>query len=97
MTDFVAGAESTAGGRLARWLAPTSRVEPSKCELKAPTQPVRPSARLTLPILVRDQYGENVASPSMKVEVSFVKFFWQHILVIDDKKLQIVSNLFVGT
>ncbi|XP_050560251.1 E3 ubiquitin-protein ligase MYCBP2 isoform X7 [Spodoptera frugiperda] len=69
LTDFVAGAESTAGGRLARWLAPTPHVEPSKCELKAPALPVRPSARVTIPIIVRDQYGENVSSPALKVEV----------------------------
>lgn len=70
LSDFVAGAESTAGGRLARWLAPISRVEPSKCELKGPSQPVRPSNKLTLTILIRDQYGEAVSSPAMKVEVS---------------------------
>ncbi|XP_052752649.1 E3 ubiquitin-protein ligase MYCBP2 isoform X3 [Galleria mellonella] len=69
LSDFVAGAESTAGGRLARWLAPTSRVEPSKCEMKAPATPPRPSAKSTLPITVRDQYGEIVASPALKVEV----------------------------
>lgn len=72
LTDFVAGAESTAGGRLARWLAPTPHVEPSKCELKAPALPVRPSARVTIPIIVRDQYGENVSSPALKVEVSVI-------------------------
>ncbi|XP_063374022.1 E3 ubiquitin-protein ligase MYCBP2 [Cydia amplana] len=69
LSDFVVGAESTAGGRLARWLAPTPRVEPAKCELRAPATPVRPAARITLPILVRDQYGESVASPALKVEV----------------------------
>ncbi|XP_041987793.1 E3 ubiquitin-protein ligase highwire [Aricia agestis] len=69
LTDFVAGAESTAGGRLARWLAPTSRVEPSKCELKAPQTPVRPATRISLPVLIRDQYGEVVASPALKVEM----------------------------
>ncbi|CAB3259020.1 unnamed protein product [Arctia plantaginis] len=69
LSDFVAGAESTAGGRLARWLAPISRVEPAKCELKGPSQPVRPSCKLTLSILIRDQYGEAVSSPAMKVEV----------------------------
>lgn len=70
LSDFVAGAESTAGGRLARWLAPTSRVEPAKCELKAPVTPARPAVKMTLPILVRDQYGENVTSPALRVEVN---------------------------
>lgn len=66
----MAGAESTAGGRLARWLAPTSRVEPAKCELKAPATPARPAVKMNLPILVRDQYGENVTSPALRVEVN---------------------------
>ncbi|XP_064076475.1 E3 ubiquitin-protein ligase MYCBP2 [Vanessa tameamea] len=69
LSDFVAGAESTAGGRLAQWLAPGARVEPSRCELKAPSVPARPAARLSLPILIRDQYGDIVCSPALKVEV----------------------------
>lgn len=85
LSDFVAGAESTAGGRLARWLAPTSRVEPAKCELKAPVQPVRPASRLTLPVLIRDQYGEAVSSPAMKVEVS------EYILPNNGKYIGIIA------
>ncbi|CAG4984339.1 unnamed protein product, partial [Parnassius apollo] len=69
LADFVAGKESTAGGRLARWLAPMPRVEPSLCELRVPTLAVRPSTPLTLPIFIRDQYGDAVVSPSLKVEV----------------------------
>ncbi|XP_069365103.1 E3 ubiquitin-protein ligase MYCBP2 isoform X3 [Maniola hyperantus] len=70
LSDFVSGAErSSAGGRLARWLAPASRVEPARCEIKAPVLPARPGARLSLPILVRDQYGELVTSPALKVKV----------------------------
>ncbi|XP_038216347.1 E3 ubiquitin-protein ligase highwire [Zerene cesonia] len=69
LSDFVAGAESTAGGRLARWLAPTSRVEPSKCELKAPASVVLPTARVNLPVIVKDQYGDVVTSSAVKIEV----------------------------
>ncbi|CAK1554738.1 unnamed protein product [Leptosia nina] len=69
LADFVAGAESTAGGRLARWLAPTPRVEPSNCDLKAPASIVLPSTRVNLPVLVRDQYGDIVTSSAVKIEV----------------------------
>ncbi|CAH2036091.1 unnamed protein product, partial [Iphiclides podalirius] len=70
LADFVAGAESTAGGRLARWLAPMPRVEPALCELKAPATTVRPSTTLAIPICIRDQYGDPVISPSLKVEMT---------------------------
>ncbi|XP_047524361.1 E3 ubiquitin-protein ligase MYCBP2 isoform X3 [Pieris napi] len=69
LSDFVAGAESTAGGRLARWLAPTPRVEPSNCDLKAPVTVVHPSTRVNLPVVVRDQYGDIVTSSAVKIEV----------------------------
>ncbi|XP_059059876.1 E3 ubiquitin-protein ligase MYCBP2 [Achroia grisella] len=69
LSDFVAGAESTAGGRLACWLSPRSRVEPSKCEMKPPPTAPQPSVMTSLAITIRDQYGEIVASPALKVEV----------------------------
>lgn len=69
LSDFVVANEKSAGGRLARWLSPAPFVEPEKCELKPPTTPARPSTRLTLPVIVRDQYGDAVMSPALKVEV----------------------------
>lgn len=71
LTDFVTSAENTAGGRLARWLSPTPRVEPSKCELKPPTTAARPCTRLSLPIIIRDQYSEPVTSPALRAEVRY--------------------------
>lgn len=72
--DFIAGYEITPGGRLAYWLAPTPRVEPSKCEISAPAIPARPWVPAYLPITVRDQYDEIVASPALKVEVRLLIF-----------------------
>ncbi|XP_048488841.1 E3 ubiquitin-protein ligase MYCBP2 [Plutella xylostella] len=69
LSDFVSGLESTAGGRLAWWLSPAPRVEPAHCELRPPSTPARPAARLTLPVLLRDQYGDPVASNALTVEV----------------------------
>ncbi|CAH2210290.1 jg23299, partial [Pararge aegeria aegeria] len=68
LSDFVAGAESTAGGRLARWLSPASRVDPSRCEIRSPMSTARPAIRLSLPINIKDQYGELVVSPALKVK-----------------------------
>lgn len=69
MADFVAAAKNTAGGRLARWLAPTSRVEPSNCDLKVSTTVVLPLTRVKLHVIVRDQYGDVVTSSAVKIEV----------------------------
>ncbi|XP_061382096.1 E3 ubiquitin-protein ligase MYCBP2 isoform X5 [Danaus plexippus] len=69
LSDFVSGVENTAGGRLARWLAPGPCVEPSRCELKQPLGPAVPSSRISMPIIIRDQYGDIVISPALKVEV----------------------------
>lgn len=73
LIDFIAGAESSAGGRLARWLAPTPQVEPSKCEIKGPPLLAHPNTQLSLPILIRDQYGESVTCSSLKIEVRTIQ------------------------
>ncbi|KAL4721305.1 hypothetical protein ACJJTC_009758 [Scirpophaga incertulas] len=70
LSDFVMANERTAGGRLARWLSPASYVEPDKCEIKPPALPARTATRVNLPIVIRDQYGDVVIAPALKVEVS---------------------------
>ncbi|VVC90675.1 unnamed protein product [Leptidea sinapis] len=67
--DFVASAEGTAGGRLACWLAPSSRVDPENCELRASATVVLLSSKITLPVILRDQYGDVVTSKAVKIEV----------------------------
>ncbi|CAG9782000.1 unnamed protein product [Diatraea saccharalis] len=69
LSDFVVANEKSAGGRLARWLSPASFVEPDNCELKPPSTPARPASRVNLPVIIRDQYGEPVVAPALKVEV----------------------------
>ncbi|KPJ10308.1 E3 ubiquitin-protein ligase highwire [Papilio machaon] len=69
LVDFVAGAENTAGGRLARWLAPMPHVDPSKCELKLLSSNSKPALPITVCVVIRDQYGEPVISPSLRVEI----------------------------
>ncbi|RVE51528.1 hypothetical protein evm_003798 [Chilo suppressalis] len=69
LSDFVAANENSAGGRLARWLSPSPFVEPGNCELVAPTTPAYPTSRVNLPVVIRDQYGEPVVAPALKVEV----------------------------
>ncbi|XP_050683096.1 E3 ubiquitin-protein ligase MYCBP2 [Leptidea sinapis] len=69
LMDFVASAEGTAGGRLACWLAPSSRVDPENCELRASATVVLLSSKITLPVILRDQYGDVVTSKAVKIEV----------------------------
>ncbi|XP_013162054.1 PREDICTED: E3 ubiquitin-protein ligase MYCBP2 isoform X3 [Papilio xuthus] len=69
LVDFVAATENTAGGRLARWLAPMSHVDPSKCELKLLSTNAKPAQPVTVSVIIRDQYGDPVISPSLKVEI----------------------------
>lgn len=75
LLDFVAGAESTAGGRLAHWLAPMPHVDPSKCEMKIISSGTQPTYPINVSVIIRDQYGDLVISPSLKVEVCLTPFF----------------------
>lgn len=61
------GAPGSAGGRLAAWLQPEPRVDTNKCELRPFKQPVQVLWPCQLMLTTRDQYGEVVAVPNLKV------------------------------
>lgn len=67
MKDFVGAVPGSSGERLACWLQPDRRLDPNKCELKTISEPVRYGWPTHLTIITRDQYGDPVYVPNLKV------------------------------
>lgn len=67
LKDFVNAAPGSSGARLAAWLQPEPRLDPNKCELKPIQEPVRYGWPTQLSIICRDQYGDAVYIPDLKV------------------------------
>lgn len=57
----------SSGARLANWLQPESRLDPNKCELKPIDELVRYGWPTHLAVITRDQYGDPVYVPNLKV------------------------------
>ncbi|XP_032681445.1 E3 ubiquitin-protein ligase MYCBP2 isoform X14 [Odontomachus brunneus] len=72
LRDFVSCSAGTSGGRLARWLQPDSFVDPSQCEALYSREDMRCGWPAIVTVLTRDQYGEVVHVPGLKVEVKAV-------------------------
>lgn len=70
LRDFVGAVPGSSGERLACWLQPDSRLDPNKCELKAISEPVRFGWPTQLTVITRDQYGDIVYVPNLKVTLS---------------------------
>ncbi|XP_014476555.1 PREDICTED: E3 ubiquitin-protein ligase MYCBP2 isoform X7 [Dinoponera quadriceps] len=72
LRDFVSCSAGTSGGRLARWLQPDSFVDPTQCEALYSREDMRCGWPAIVTVLTRDQYGEVVHVPGLKVEVKAV-------------------------
>lgn len=72
LRDFVNCVAGTSGGRLAQWLQPASRVDPSKCQVLYNRDELRCGWPAIVTVLTRDQYGDLVHVNNMKVEVKAV-------------------------
>ncbi|EFN81009.1 Probable E3 ubiquitin-protein ligase MYCBP2 [Harpegnathos saltator] len=72
LRDFVSCSAGTSGGRLARWLQPDSFVDPGQCEALYSREDMRCGWPAIVTVLTRDQYGEVVHVPGLKVEVKAV-------------------------
>uniref|UniRef100_A0A182IXT3 Uncharacterized protein n=1 Tax=Anopheles atroparvus TaxID=41427 RepID=A0A182IXT3_ANOAO len=72
LRDFIYVAAGSPGARLASWLQPESRLDPSRCEIKI-ISPQAPPLRAGWPshfrLETRDQYGEEIFVPGIKIEV----------------------------
>ncbi|KMZ09796.1 uncharacterized protein Dsimw501_GD15825 [Drosophila simulans] len=72
LKDFISGAPGSSGARLAAWLQPESRLDPNKCELNTITEPLRYGWPSQVTVTIRDQYGDAVLVPELKVEIKAI-------------------------
>ncbi|CAO2591792.1 E3 ubiquitin-protein ligase MYCBP2 [Lemmus lemmus] len=72
LDDFIACVPGSSGGRLARWLQPDSYADPQKTSLILNKDDVRCGWPTTITVQTKDQYGDVVHVPNMKVEVKAV-------------------------
>lgn len=69
LKDFVNAAPGSSGARLAAWLQPEPRLDLNQCELKTTQDQLRCGWPAQLTIITRDQYGEIVYIPDLKVDL----------------------------
>ncbi|XP_059502488.1 E3 ubiquitin-protein ligase MYCBP2 isoform X6 [Stegostoma tigrinum] len=72
LEDFVACLPGSSGGRLARWLQPDSYADPQKTSLILNKDYIRCGWPATITVQTKDQYGDVVHVPNLKVEVKAV-------------------------
>ncbi|KAG8452232.1 hypothetical protein GDO86_004144 [Hymenochirus boettgeri] len=72
LEDFITCMPGSSGGRLARWLQPDSYADPQKTSLILNKDDIRCGWPTTITVQTKDQYGDVVHVPNMKVEVKAV-------------------------
>ncbi|XP_062389671.1 E3 ubiquitin-protein ligase MYCBP2 isoform X1 [Sardina pilchardus] len=72
LEDFITCVPNSSGGRLARWLQPDSYADPQKTALILNKDDIRCGWPTTVAVQTKDQYGDVVHVPNMKVEVKAV-------------------------
>ncbi|XP_066562691.1 E3 ubiquitin-protein ligase MYCBP2 isoform X4 [Amia ocellicauda] len=72
LEDFITCVQNSSGGRLARWLQPDSYADPQKTSLILNKEDIRCGWPTTVVVQTKDQYGDVVHVPNMKVEVKAV-------------------------
>ncbi|CAB1328281.1 unnamed protein product, partial [Coregonus sp. 'balchen'] len=72
LEDFITCVQNSSGGRLARWLQPDSYADPQKTSLILNKDDIRCGWPTTVAVQTKDQYGDVVHVPNMKVEVKAV-------------------------
>ncbi|KAM4795152.1 LOW QUALITY PROTEIN: E3 ubiquitin-protein ligase MYCBP2 [Rhinophrynus dorsalis] len=72
LEDFITCVPGSSGGRLARWLQPDSYADPQKTSLLLNKDDIRCGWPTTITVQTKDQYGDVVHVPNMKVEVKAV-------------------------
>ncbi|KAM6095698.1 E3 ubiquitin-protein ligase MYCBP2 isoform 13-T13 [Chlamydotis macqueenii] len=72
LEDFIACVAGSSGGRLARWLQPDSYADPQKTSLILNKDDIRCGWPTVITVQTKDQYGDVVHVPNMKVEVKAI-------------------------
>ncbi|CAH1132864.1 unnamed protein product [Ceutorhynchus assimilis] len=72
LRDLVGCVAGSSGGRLAQWLQPGSHAEPSLCRVLCTREDLRQGWPTIVTVLTRDQYGDAVYVPNMKVHVKAI-------------------------
>uniref|UniRef100_A0A8C6XHK3 RCR-type E3 ubiquitin transferase n=1 Tax=Naja naja TaxID=35670 RepID=A0A8C6XHK3_NAJNA len=72
LEDFISCVPGSSGGRLARWLQPDSYADPQKTSLILNKDDIRCGWPTIVTVQTKDQYGEVVHVPNMKVEVKAI-------------------------
>ncbi|XP_075774972.1 E3 ubiquitin-protein ligase MYCBP2 isoform X15 [Pelodiscus sinensis] len=72
LDDFIACVTGSSGGRLARWLQPDSYADPQKTSLILNKDDIRCGWPTVITVQTKDQYGDIVHVPNMKVEVKAI-------------------------
>ncbi|XP_015744900.2 E3 ubiquitin-protein ligase MYCBP2 isoform X4 [Python bivittatus] len=72
LEDFISCVPGSSGGRLARWLQPDSYADPQKTSLILNKDDIRCGWPTVVIVQTKDQYGEVVHVPNMKVEVKAI-------------------------
>ncbi|XP_036396025.1 E3 ubiquitin-protein ligase MYCBP2 isoform X4 [Megalops cyprinoides] len=89
LEDFITCVQNSSGGRLARWLQPDSYADPQKTSLILNKDDIRCGWPTTVVVQTKDQYGDVVHVPNMKVEVKAVPVSQKKSLQQDSiRKLQ---------
>uniref|UniRef100_A0A672TBT7 RCR-type E3 ubiquitin transferase n=1 Tax=Sinocyclocheilus grahami TaxID=75366 RepID=A0A672TBT7_SINGR len=89
LEDFITCVQNSSGGRLARWLQPDSYADPQKTSLILNKDDIRCGWPTTVVVQTKDQYGDVVHVPNMKVEVKAVPVSQKKSLQQENmKKLQ---------
>ncbi|XP_048349653.1 E3 ubiquitin-protein ligase MYCBP2 isoform X14 [Sphaerodactylus townsendi] len=72
LEDFISCVPGSSGGRLARWLQPDSYADPQKTSLILNKDDIRCGWPTIITVQTKDQYGDVVHVPNMKVEVKAI-------------------------
>ncbi|XP_073976386.1 MYC binding protein highwire isoform X3 [Rhodnius prolixus] len=92
LRDLVQCVPGTSGGRLSRWLQPEPYVDPTRSELLYSREDMRCGWPALLTMLTKDQYGDIVHVPNLRIEVKAVPIDKKEIGYDVSRKMRRISQ-----